>query len=292
MTAQKQAILIMAHNNWNQLEQLIKYFDHEQTDIFLHVDKKAKGFDRKLFSSVCKSANLTILKQRKIHWGTNDQILCELDLFKTALMSGPYQYYHLLSGNDVPLVPFNIFYDFFKENENNYLTADDEPQFEIRFQLYLNIFEKISFLPKRFIQFLNDKSNALQLKISINRLKKLKSVFPVLRHGHNWCDLKQEAVEEIISKEKEIKRFSRFSSCGDEMYKQIILCNSEKPFPLTDESIRGIDWSSGGRHPKIFTSADIEQIKDYIAQGKLLARKFDEKTDSSIIERIYSDIRS
>lgn len=292
MSTNKQAILIMAHNNWNQLELLINYFDHKEIDIFLHVDKKAKGFNYQLFNSLCKSANLTILKRRKIHWGTNDQILCELELFKKALLSGPYQYYHLISGNDVPLVPFNVFFNFFKDNENNYLIADEEPQFEIRFQLYFNLFEKFRLLPNRLIQYLNKKTNALQIKIGIDRLKKLKSLFPVLRQGHNWCDLKQDAVEEIVSKEKEIKKFSRFSSCGDEMYKQIILCNSKKGFTLTYDNVRAIDWSNGGSHPKTFTSNDIEQIKNYISQGHLIARKFDEKIDFSIIEWLYSEKRN
>ena len=292
MTSKKQAILIMAHNNWNQLEKLIKYFDHKEIDIFLHVDKKAIGFNSQFFNTLCKSANFTVLKRRKIHWGTNDQILCELELFKKAKLTGPYQYYHLLSGNDVPLKPFNVFYNFFKDNQNNYLIADEEPQFEIRFQLYFNIFSKFSLFPKGLIQYLNKKSNAFQFKIGVNRLKKLKSTYPLLRQGHNWCDLKQEAIEEIISNEKEIKKFSRFSLCGDEMYKQIILCNSKKNFSLTYDNIRAIDWSNGGSHPKIFTSKDIEKLKNYIAQGKLIARKFDEKLDNFIIDWIYSELHN
>lgn len=290
MTLKRQAVLIMAHNNWNQLERLIKYFDHKEIDIFLHVDKKAKEFNPQFFNSLCKSANFTILDRRKIYWGTQDQILCELELFKKAKLCGPYGYYHLLSGNDVPLVPFEVFYNFFKENENNYLTTDEDPKFEMRFQLYFNIFTKFTLLPEHLIQYLNKKSNSLQLKLGINRLKNLKSNYPLLRQGHNWCNLKQEAVDEIISHEKEIKKFSRFTLCGDEMYKQIILCNSRNNFPLSYYDIRAIDWSNGGSHPKTFTSNDIEQLKNYIAQGRLIARKFDEKTDNSIIEWLYSEL--
>ena len=283
----KQAVLIMAHNNWNSLEKLIRFFDSNEIEIFLHIDKKAKDFNKQHFINLCNNAKINLIKRRNVRWGTNDQILCEMDLFKEALKKGPFLYYHLISGNDVPLVPLNEFLNFFKGKSKNFLIADEEPQFEIRFQIYFNIFEKLKILPQSWKQYLNKKSNALQIKIGVNRLKKLKDKFPIIRQGHNWCNLKQKAVEILISKEKEIKKISYFTSCGDEMYKQIILCNSEIATTLTNDDIRAIDWTNGGPHPKTFSYKDLTQLQDYKRQGKLLARKFDENLDNSIIEKLY-----
>ena len=283
----KQAVLIMAHNNWNSLEKLIRFFDSNEIEIFLHIDKKAKDFNKQHFINLCNNTKINLIKRRNVRWGTNDQILCEMDLFKEALNKGPFLYYHLISGNDIPLVPLNEFLNFFKGKSKNFLIADEEPQFEIRFQIYFNIFEKLKILPQSWKQYLNKKSNALQIKIGVNRLKKLKDKFPIIRQGHNWCNLKQDAVEILISKEKEIKKISYFTSCGDEMYKQIILCNSEISATLTNEDIRAIDWSSGGQHPKTFSYKDLTQLQDYMRQGKLLARKFNENLDNSIIEKLY-----
>lgn len=285
----KHAVLIMAHNNIATLEKLIRYFDHPEIDIFLHWDKKAQDLKETHFQSLCTKSNIYLIKRKKVFWGTHDQIFCEMDLFENAFRKGPFSYYHLISGNDIPLVPLNVFLDFFQNNQKNYLLADEEPQFEIRLKIYFNLMEKIP-LPAYIKFYLNTKINALQLKLGIDRLKVIKKEYPNLRHGHNWCDLTQEAVEEILSHKYNIKRFFFLTSCGDEMYKPTILYNSALRNTLTNEDIREIDWSNKGPHPKTFTISDYPQLKEAAARGKLFARKVNEKIDNEIIEKIYSEI--
>ena len=91
-----------------------------------------------------------------------------------------------------------------------------------------------------------------QQKFNIDRTRWLLNHYPLIGKGHNWCDLTQDAVEELILHEDSIRRFCRYAHCPDELYKQIILLNSSnmnvKKFVPHD--IRFIDWSVGESHPK------------------------------------------
>lgn len=94
------AYLIMAHTNFNQLKVLISLLDDPRNDIYLHVDKRAKSFNP---NDICTHhSTLIILDRIKVNWGGHSQITCELNLLKAAI-SNHYQYYHLVSGVDLPL---------------------------------------------------------------------------------------------------------------------------------------------------------------------------------------------
>ena len=45
----RHAYLIIAHNNWKQLKFLIKLLYDDRNDYYLHIDLKAKDFDRDSF---------------------------------------------------------------------------------------------------------------------------------------------------------------------------------------------------------------------------------------------------
>ena len=51
----RHAYLIMAHNNWYTLEKLLLLLDAPWNDIYLHIDKKAKGFEKKHFCTFVKN---------------------------------------------------------------------------------------------------------------------------------------------------------------------------------------------------------------------------------------------
>ena len=80
----------------------------------------------------------------------------------------------------------------------------------------------------------------------------------------------------------------RFASCGDEVYKQTIIGNSflfNSVYDKVDDykgCMRFIDWNKG--NPYIFRSIDFEQL---MSSDRMFARKFDEKVDIDIVERIF-----
>ena len=92
----------------------------------------------------------------------------------------------------------------------------------------------------------------------------------------------------IFPKYQRIMKQYRFASCGDEVYKQTIIGNSflfNSVYDKVDDykgCMRFIDWNKG--NPYIFRSIDFEQL---MSSDRMFARKFDEKVDFDIVERIF-----
>ena len=112
----KHAILIIAHAQQELLETLCELIDHERIEIFIHIDKKWKNFDEAHLRERVKFSTLKILDTRiDVQWGSHTQIWCELALLKEAAKT-PHDYYHLLSGVDLPLKTPDKILNFFDEN--------------------------------------------------------------------------------------------------------------------------------------------------------------------------------
>src|SRR5699024_9194944 len=109
----KHAYLIIAHHEFEVLSRLLLSIDDERNDIYIHFDKKVKSIP----SIQVNNANLFILKDRvDVRWGDVSQIVCEFLLLKESYSNGSYQYYHSLSGVDMPLKSQNEIHDFFTRN--------------------------------------------------------------------------------------------------------------------------------------------------------------------------------
>lgn len=107
----KQAFLIIAHEHMLIVKQLVKLLDSEEVDIYILIDSKSeKPFLR------TKKSNLYFCPSIDIRWGDVSQIYAELLLFENAYENGPYMYYHLLSGVDLPIKNIEKICDFFKKN--------------------------------------------------------------------------------------------------------------------------------------------------------------------------------
>ena len=100
-TALRHAWLIMAHGNFPILEKQLRFLDSENADFFIHIDAKVKDFDFDAFRAIPKKSSVTFTDRIRVSWGHESQIHAELILLRAAL-PGHYDYYHLLSGVDVP----------------------------------------------------------------------------------------------------------------------------------------------------------------------------------------------
>lgn len=287
----RHAFLIMAHNNWYTLEKLLQIIDAPWNDVYLHIDRKSTDFSKEYIKKIPKHSSIKITKRHNVTWGNESQIKAEMTLFKTAFKNGPYHYYHLISGQDLPLLNAKEFYEYFDKQSCNFLhTVADVTPFEFRLKRYTNVFRN-KWIPKTVRNKLNAISEILQSKTHINRLIWLKSKYPKFGKGHNWCDLTHRAVEKLIEAEKDIKKFTRFTLCSDEMYKQIILLNQSEKFigVISENDIRYIDWSEQGKHPRTFTMQDLNALLSN-HHNCVFARKFDENIDREVIEQIYLNL--
>jgi hypothetical protein len=90
-------------------------------------------------------------------------------------------------------------------------------------------------------------------------------------------------VVDFIESNKKLRRFLRYTWGADEFVIPTLIMNSKFKPTVTNNNFYYIDWSNGGASPKTLTSADYNFL---LASDNLLARKFDIKLDSEILDKL------
>ena len=280
----KIAILILAHKNAEQLTRLARHLEKD-FDVFIHIDKKSPIIIR-------GSEKIKIFKKYNIYWGSYNQILATLFLFKTAL-AGKYDHYILISGQDLPIKSNEYVINFFKSNRNmEYLEFNELP---VRFwpnggidrleNFWINSYKGVTGIKKHVFIFLDKISIMSQKYVPLKRKLNYKFF-----GGTNWMDLTHTCVQQIISyieeDKKYLKRF-KYTRCADEIFFQTIIVNSNLETLLSNRLLRYIDWSAGSSSPKTLKTEDFDAI---MSSDALFARKFDETVDCTIIDKIYNNL--
>ena len=138
----RHAYLIIAHNEFELLQILVSALDASWADIYVHIDRKCKT----LPILHTDHSRLDVFSEVDVHWGDFSQIECEYALFERASANGKYDYYHLLSGVDLPIKSRQHIYDFFETNRGReFIDAYPFDRTEVERKVcYYHIF------PKRF----------------------------------------------------------------------------------------------------------------------------------------------
>lgn len=294
MAEPRHAYLILAHKNWNQLQDLLSLLDHPQNDIYLHIDRSARGWNASALQGIVQQGTLNMLSTRYAGWGSESLIDATLDLLRVATRS-PHAYYHLISGMDLPLRPQEEIHAYFSNAGNREFV--DLKSVTISNAVLRDRLQTFHFLQNARERFplLRELDRALlrlQAILGINRLKHCAVRF---QKGSQWFSITQAFAEHCLQQAPVYRPYFRFSKCADELFFQTILQNS--PFQerravetYDDEraTMRYIDWDRGNASsPYVFRAEDCDAI---LQSGMLFARKFDETVDPAIIQRIKSAV--
>lgn len=124
----KHAFLLIVHKNPAQVGKLLEALDDDRNLIVVHCDKKMAHDDVEAISNApLESAELKVLQVNDVLWGSYTQVETELLLLREALGCG-CSYYHLLSGEDLPLRSQDELHAFFDESGKEFVACN--PQFE------------------------------------------------------------------------------------------------------------------------------------------------------------------
>lgn len=301
----KHAYLIMGHNNFYNMEVLLRLLDDKRNDIYVHIDKKNKNFNPSMLNNIVNKAHLYIYSEIKVNWGGFSQVKCELFLLKAAHRNYHYSYYHLLSCADLPIKSQDYIHNFFSNNKGYQFVQFKDHQFQEQYKeltqritLYhiLQEFRKCSNirLIKGTLTVLAKMLMGLQMVLHINRLKN-KNI--TLKYGSQWFSITNEFAEYILENEGAIKDTYKLTMCPDEIFLQTMLYNSHfKAFIYQykyqkDErgNMREIDWKRtlDPAHPHIWRMEDLDDLR---TSDMLFARKFSENVDRDIIDKIYEEL--
>ena len=295
----KHAFLIIAHDNYEQLNFLISLLDNQLNDIYIHIDKKSPPPP---CFKVNKSKLFIIDAEESIdvRWGDVSQIQCEMLLYEKAFSSNSvYSYYHLLSGYCLPIKSMKYIHSFFDLNKGFNFIGFGQYQEE----RFLDRIEKRHYLTKMYRETCYFKRIFVKIirviiEMFVNAIlisKRDKSL--TYKKGANWCSLTEDFVEYLVANKSRILKHYNRSYCADEVYKQTLMWNSRFKNTIYDCSdefngcMRLIDWDRG--RPYVWGN----EIKDYsiIRNSKcLFARKFHiqkyPQMISFIKELVYNDI--
>lgn len=283
----KHAYMIMAHNEFGLLSKLLQMLDYENNDIFLHIDKKATDFCFEEIKCVMKHARLTMVDRLSIAWGDYSQVKAELLLLKAATNSY-HDYYHLLSGVDLPIKTHDEIEVFFEQNQGTEFVEFDIPAckeryFDYRLQYYYFDFLQFHSKLSVFNEVIKSKLLDIQKLFGMDRLKK----YPYkTMKGSNWFDITHELACYVLDymQDPTRARIFKFACNADEALVQTILYNSPYLDKCAANDTRFVDWSMGGAHPAVLTM----DYWDALCQSeKLYARKFSEKTAPDVVQKVY-----
>ena len=270
-TLTRHAYLIIAHNQPHLLQLLVSLLDDERNDIFILLDAKSR--DERLRNITVKRSRLTYVPSIAIWWGEVSQIESELVLFDSAFRQGPYRYYHLLSGQDLPLKSQDEIHHFFDSQQGAVFMEAGAKDEWIGKRLRKHYFHNYKHEQRRtwwqeVQRFLQRQLLSLQKRLLPEpRIDWL----PQLAMGSNWVSLPQEAVAYVLERRQQIERSFKHSFCCDEVFLQSVLWNSPFFPAITNNNLRYIDWNRG--KPYTFQYEDLAELEQ---SGKLFARKFSE----------------
>lgn len=280
----KFAFLITAHKNTKLLGYLLRMIDSEDHDIYIHWDLKAPVPPG--LCEMVKKSHLTIVEERyDVRWGSISQVKAEYALFKAAFNSGVhYDYYHLMSGTDLPIKSNEYFQSFFSKHSGMNFVGFCKATARERVE-YKHVF--VNCLRKR------DRIRTYCDKIYVALQKLLGIKNPALKDisiakGTNWCSVTEDFVKALIDKEQwVIGAFSKTKN-PDEHYKQTIAINGALYSTMfdTDDEYNGcgrlIDWSRGG--PYCWEIGDLEEI---LKSDRLFCRKIE---NEELAKALYDQI--
>jgi hypothetical protein len=287
MKIKKLAFLIVAHNEFDILRKLIILLDDFRNDIYVHVDKKAKSFDENQFIHLTKRSGLNFVRREEVSWGGYSQINCEFALLREALKNN-YEYYHLLSGVDLPIKNQDEMHEYFNQHAGKeFLSYHHEilstQSFYDRIQYFYFLQEKIGHQRGRNVLYqLNRVSLKLQELLGINRIKTTK---PFFRKGCTWFSITHNLANFVVSQEEMVRKVYKYTQCADEIFIHTLAWNSDFRENIQDNSLRFIDWKRG--RPYILRSDDFDLL---MKSDAFWARKFSESVDALIVEKIFNHL--
>lgn len=289
------AYMIIAHNQFELLEKLIKRLDDERNDIYIHIDAKVKDFDFERFENITKFSKVRFTPKRiNIAWGDSSQVSCEMLLLKTAVehenQNNPYTYYHLISGVDLPIKSNDEIHEFFDKNQGKefiHYSDNEVSDVSVARVRYYHFFRKRrNLVTKVFSQA----ALRIQIMVGVNRLKNKKIK---IQKGCNWFSITSDFAHYIVENYKKFEKVFRYSYCGDELLVQTFVENSKFKNNLFMPNCsnnhfacaRLIDWERG--NPYIWRKEDFDIIK---SSPCMFARKFDLNVDREIIDLVLNQL--
>ena len=247
-------------------------------DLFVHIDKKSA-------LKIDSFENVKVYKKIKVYHGGFSQIVTTLFLMEEAIKNN-YDRYIFISAQDIPLKNNFEIKDFFENNDREYLSYENIRNNE-------GLYKEMSFRLNAYnFGFWYRKLLSRKIREIISKIPFIKRQTPEnIYYGSSWWNLTKNAISYIlkfvVENKNYLERF-KYTWGSDEFFFQSILMQSELKNNCENNCLRYLIWQGGV--PIVFKLKDYD---NFIRGGvNLFARKFDEKIDNDIIDKLYKKIEN
>ena len=240
------AYLIIAHNDPENLNRIVKNLLNNENTFIVHLDLKTNlnEFKSNLESSVLSKIEF-IEDRTEVFWGDFSMVDAMLKLMKYAVNSGEiFDHLIFLSGNDYPIKSAKKISDFFNEYKGEEIIR--------AYNLSDNGCRHCQSKIKNYWFFDNNKSSSMVGKILMKsrillfsplkkgRFVKINGEKKPVYYGSQWFAITQECAKYIVcfyEKNPNFKKYFKHSFAPDEMFFHTIIFNST----FASKTFKGID---------------------------------------------------
>jgi len=276
------ACILMAHKDPQQIERLIKKFEHFPFDFHIHLDKKT---DLKPFLYLAEIPHVQFVHHRiKVRWASYSFLDAVLGSIKEVLKSSRhYDFISVMSGQDYPIKPVSAIYSSLEKSRGkNFICYEERDEWWSHAITRINKYHFTNFGFR----------GRYRLQFFLNTfLPPRKFPLPYILYGgpREMCmtlgtDCAKYVVD-FIDSNKRLRRFIKFTWGPDEFLIPTLIMNSRFRNSVVNNNFYYIDWSRGGANPKTLTVEDYEVLR---SSDKMLARKFDIVEDAAILDMLDS----
>ena len=284
----KHAYLVMAHNQYDILITTLRLLDHDNNSFYIHIDRKSNNVPWDEIKGATKKSKIIFVDRISVNWGGYSQIQCTMNLLKNAV-KGNYDYYHLISGVDLPIKTKHQILDYFENHENVQYVHFEQSQMQEKYLDRIKtwyIFQEGAKNHKT-CAMLGKCLKKMQAMLRIDRTKRTQEE---IQFGASWFSITHSLAKYALEQEPWVHNIFKCGCCVDEMWLQSVIVNSPFKNELVHNAFSGeymsclryVDWKRGT--PYVFRISDFQ---DLITSPYLFARKFDLNVDEKIVSAIY-----
>ena len=258
----KHALLIQAHQDISYFIKLAKI--QPNVNFYVHMDAKSRDFPK---TDLANLANVVLLSDRvSVRWGGFSQIEATLKLFETAFAHEDNAYFHLVSGEDVVLQPFEVIEKQWQQRFDfqAMMTCEIAPQYAYRF---------IMDSPHADSNWQRQLTGKIITKLQ-KAVAKVKPYHSPIYFGSQWFSVTRADWEKIMPFTDEYSDFFRHKLVPDEHFFQTLITEKlTNQIRLSNDNRRQIIFDknvNNGNSPIYFDLLKLEQAK---FNGYWFARK-------------------
>ena len=304
--AMTHAYCILAHNEFPLLTRLVSTLDYPCNNLYIHIDKKVSGevFQqvKSTLEDTVRHASIAFTPRRvDISWGDFSMVEAELLVLREA-SAAHHDYYHMMSGVDLPIKPHSEILRFFEEHAGEefiqgYAVPPRSPE-RLRMRYYFPFQHTVGHHYFRPLGLLQDLLLLPQALVGVNRLRRL----PGLHKGSQWFSATHAFVTDLLefySHEEHLRPY-RMTLCPDEIfvttfaftgkYRENILLYKRYPNDerLLPSNMRLVVWEKRGAGSPM--TYDMDNLSRLMESDQLWARKFSFDKHPDVVEAVLESI--